>query len=215
MNKIQRIIIKLKCIQWKAWMTIFTIVCSVGVLGITKCTYEMKTWIELVVIPMLISFLMGVGVSCWFTYRSDSSQFDMNLEIELDTLARRLLEDLTHATFIASNPFFDAKEKIRQLRACLVVNHANTYYIEVECNDICLEYYEILKKDEKFIQKLPLVDDNIKFAKVFNDNINEIAEAHHILLEKTLKEREIVFQRRRKKEKWVYRNNRVQQNDVR
>ena len=37
----------------------------------------------------------------------------------------------------------------------------------------------------------------------------------HILLEKTLKEREIVFQRRRKKEKWVYRNNRVQQNDVR
>lgn len=39
MNKIQRIIIKLKCIQWKAWMTIFTIVCSVGVLGITKCTY--------------------------------------------------------------------------------------------------------------------------------------------------------------------------------
>jgi len=43
MNKIQRIIIKLKCIQWKAWMTIFTIVCSVGVLGITKCTYEMKT----------------------------------------------------------------------------------------------------------------------------------------------------------------------------
>ena len=60
MNKIQRIIIKLKCIQWKAWMTIFTIVCSVGVLGITKCTYEMKTWIELVVIPMLISFLMGV-----------------------------------------------------------------------------------------------------------------------------------------------------------
>lgn len=68
---------------------------------------------------------------------------------------------------------------------------------------------------DTFIQKLPLVDDNIKFAKVFNDNINEIAEAHHILLEKTLKEREIVFQRRRKKEKWVYRNNRVQQNDVR
>ena len=48
-----------------------------------------------------------------------------------------------------------------------MVNHANTYYIEVECNDIFLEYYEILKKDEKFIQKLPLVDDNIKFAKVF------------------------------------------------
>lgn len=67
------------------------------------------------------------------------------------------------------------------------------FTLYVECNDIFLEYYEILKKDEKFIQKLPLVDDNIKFAKGFNDNINEIAEAHHILLEKTLKEREIVF----------------------
>ena len=83
------------------------------------------------------------------------------------------------------------------------------------CGRMSRNLHEILKKDEKFIQKLPLVDDNIKFAKVFNDNINEIAEAHHILLEKTLKEREIVFQRRRKKEKWVYRNNRVQQNDVR
>ena len=41
-------------------------------------------------------------------------------------------------------------------------------------------------------------------AKVFNDNINEIAEAHHILLEKTLKEREIVFQRRRKRKNgWI------------
>ena len=69
--------------------------------------------------------------------------------------------------------------------------------------------------DAQFLRNMQLVDDNIKFAKVFNDNINEIAEAHHILLEKTLKEREIVFQRRRKKEKWVYRNNRVQQNDVR
>lgn len=211
MNNIQRIIIRLKCIQWKAWMVIFTIVFSLGVLMVTKCEYEIDKWMELVVIPMLISFLMGVGVSCWFTYRSDSSQFDMNLEIELDTLARRLLEDLTHATFIASNPFFDANEKIRQLRACLVVNQANTYYIEVACNEIFLEYYEMLNTDEKFIQKLPLIDDNIKFTKIFNENINEIAEIHHRLLEKTLKEREIVYQRRRKKEKWIYRNNRVKE----
>lgn len=109
---------------------------------------------KFIILPTIISLLIGAFASLWFTIKAERNQFELNLEMELDRLYENLLFTLTKATEIVSNPLFSNKEKVHQLISYLAIKLADTYCIEEKYNDLFLEYHKIVKRDSEFINQL-------------------------------------------------------------
>lgn len=170
----------------------------------------MSKWLELIILPTIISLLIGVFVSLWFTIKAERDQFELNLEMELDRLHENLLFTLTKATEIVNNPLFSNKEKVRQLISYLTIKLADTYCIEEKYNDLFLEYHKIVKRDSEFINQLDCTSSNKEFVDQFNRNFDERAKEHHKFDIKVLNCRKDTFQRRRSNKNWILKNKRIQ-----
>lgn len=210
MKSIRNLYLIIKFKSWKIWTIVLSLILFIGVLIFCYFKIPLTRWLEIIILPTIISFLMGVFVSLWFTIKAESDQFELNLEIELDRLHENLLFTLTKATEIVSNPLFSNEEKVRQLVSYLTTKTADTYYIEEKFNDLFLEYHKIVKKDFEFIKQLNCTGTGKEFVDQFNRNFDERAKEHHQFDTKVLNYRKEIFQKRRLNKSWILKNKRIQ-----
>lgn len=210
MNTMEKLYLFFKFKSWKMWTIVYTLILFIGVLIFSYFEIPKNKWLELIIIPTIISFLMSVIVSLWFTIKADNDQFQLNLEIELDRLHESLMFTLTKATEIVSNPLFSNEEKVRQLNSYLITKVADTYYIEEKYNDLFLEYHQIVKRDLEFINLLDCTSTSKEFVNQFNRKFDDRAKEHHQFDVKVLNYRKETFEKRRANKSWVLKNKRVQ-----
>jgi len=199
--------------SWKEWTIVLSFILFMGMLIFCYFKEPGINWLEIIIIPTVISFLMGVFVSLWFTVMAERDQFELNLEMELDKLHQNLLFTLEKATEIVRDPYYSNEEKVRRL-VFYLTKPADTYFIEKEYNDLFLQYHIVLEKDFEFIKKLNCTCSSTEFVVQFNQKIDERTEEHFRFDAKVLKYRQEIFQKRRSNKNWILKNKRIQKQVV-
>jgi len=76
----------MKRLDWKSGTLIITIFVLLSVLFLTFFWYETGTWLVSIVFPMILSAVASIGVSLWFTIKTEKEALYRALLIERDRL---------------------------------------------------------------------------------------------------------------------------------
>lgn len=75
-------------LNWKVWTLIFAVAVLVGILITSFFIVSFQTWLVSVLFPVILSGVASIGVSLWFTVRTEKDNVYRDLLNEVDELLK-------------------------------------------------------------------------------------------------------------------------------
>jgi len=145
--------------NWKFYTLIISIVGLVAVLILALCHHRLGSWIISILFPVVLSAAVSMGVSLWFTIKSERDRLADELIREIDGLHSHIIRLTSEISEIVQNPFYSVLLKKQMLNGRFLVM-PDMYRIKVHYRVL----YDLYKTNRgKMINEIQSWDEKLDY----------------------------------------------------
>jgi len=180
-------------LNWKFYTLIITLMGLIAAMIIALYYYGLNSWLLTILFPVILSAAVSMGVSLWFTMKTEKDRFIEKLQTEIDNVLYQTIRISRVLVEVSLNPLYTGSAK-KQILLSELVYKPDMYRIKNNYRDLWDLYFQNNEKLSVEIDSWRSDTDGNKFAEQFKKRTPELFVLIHEISNKAFKVQEQFYQ---------------------